>query len=60
MIGQVAKVKGSGRKQIEPGCQIIVPAKMKRQNIANVLGTISSFSTVAMTIATIASLNSNK
>ena len=60
MNGQVAKVKGSGRKQIEPGCQIIVPAKMKRQNIANVLGTISSFSTVAMTIATIANLISNK
>lgn len=56
MNGQVAEVKGSGRKQIEPGCQIIVPAKMKKQNIANILGTVSSFSTIAMTIATIANL----
>lgn len=59
MNGQVAEVKGSGKKQIEPGCQIIVPAKLKKQNIANVLGTVSSFSTVAMTIATIANLITN-
>lgn len=60
MNGQVAEVKGSGRKQIEPGCQIIVPAKMKRQNLAQTLATVSSFSTVAMTIATIANLISGK
>ena len=59
MNGQVAEVKGSGRKQIEPGCQIIVPAKMKRQNMANILGTVSSFGTVAMTMATIANLIMN-
>ena len=29
MNGQVTKVKGNGKKQIEPGCEIIVPSKSK-------------------------------
>ena len=31
MNGQVTKVKGSGKKQIEPGCEIIVPSKAKKK-----------------------------
>ena len=37
MNGQVTKVKGSGKKQIEPGCEIIVPSKAKKKtNIGNI------------------------
>ena len=37
MNGQVTKVKGSGKKQIEPGCEIIVPSKSKSvHNIGNI------------------------
>lgn len=56
MNGQVAEVKGSGKKQIEPGCEIIVPTKKKKNNIANIFGYISSFGSIAMTMATIANL----
>ncbi len=39
MNGQVTKVKGSGKKQIEPGCEIIVPSKAKKKaNIGNIFG----------------------
>ncbi len=31
MNGQVTKVKGNGKKQIEPGCEIIVPSKAKKK-----------------------------
>ena len=56
MNGQVAEVKGSGKRQIEPGCEIIVPTKKKKNNIANIFGYISSFGSIAMTMATIANL----
>ena len=58
MNGQVTKVKGSGKKQIEPGCEIIVPSKAKKKgNIANILGYATSFSSLGMMIASIANLN---
>ena len=45
MNGQVTKVKGSGKKQVEPGCEIIVPGKTKKNaNIGNILGYATSFS----------------
>ncbi|MFT0326820.1 SLBB domain-containing protein, partial [Bacteroides thetaiotaomicron] len=60
MNGQVTKVKGSGKKQIEPGCEIIVPGKAKKKgNIANILGYATSFSSLGMMIASIANLIKN-
>ena len=57
MNGQVTKVKGSGKKQIEPGCEIIVPSKAKkRTNIGNILGYATTFSTLGMMVASIANL----
>ena len=47
MNGQVTKVKGSGKKQIEPGCEIIVPSKAKKKtNIGNILSYATTFSTL--------------
>ena len=57
MNGQVTKVKGSGKKQIEPGCEIIVPSKVKkRTNMGNILGYATTFSTLGMMVASIANL----
>ena len=57
MNGQVTKVKGSGKKLVEPGCEIIVPSKSKkRTNIGNILGYATSFSSLGMMIASIANL----
>ena len=57
MNGQVAKVKGSGKDQIEPGCEIIVPnKKQSKANIGNILGYATSFSSLATMAATIVSL----
>ena len=58
MNGQVAEVKGSGKKQIEPGCEIIVQTK-KPKNTANIIGYITSFSSIAVTLATLANLIKN-
>lgn len=52
MNGQIAEVKGSGKSQIEPGCEIIVPSKRKKQfNIGNIVGLTSSVASLA-TMAT--------
>ena len=57
MNGQVTKVKGSGKKQLEPGCEIIVPSKeKKRNNLGNILGYATSFSSLGMMIASLANL----
>ena len=57
MNGQVTKVKGNGKKQIEPGCEIIVPSKAKkRTNMGEILGFATSFSSLGMMIASIANL----
>ena len=57
MNGQVAKVKGNGSKQIEPGCEIVVPNKKKGGvNIANILGYVTSLSSLATMTATVVSL----
>lgn len=57
MNGQVTKVKGSGKKQLEPGCEIIVPSKAKKKiNLGNILGIATSFSSLGMMAASIANL----
>lgn len=57
MNGQIAEVKGNGKKQIEPGCEIIVPSKRKRQfNLSNVVGLASSLTSLGTMAAAIAAL----
>ena len=57
MNGQVTKVKGGGKKQIEPGCEIIVPSRSKkRTNMGEILGYATSFSSLGMMIASLANL----
>lgn len=57
MNGQIAQVKGSGKKQMEPGCEIIVPSKRKKQfNIGNVVGLTSSVASLATMTAAITAL----
>ncbi len=57
MNGQVTKVKGNGKKQIEPGCEIIVPSKSKKKtNVGEILGYATSFSSLGMMIASVANL----
>ena len=57
MNGQVTKVKGSAKKQIEPGCEIIVPSKSKkRTNMGDILGYATTFSSLGMMVASIANL----
>lgn len=57
MNGQVTKVKGSGKKQIEPGCEIIVPSKAKKRvDMGNILGYATTFSTLGLMVASVANL----
>lgn len=58
MNGQVAKVKGNGKNQIEPGCEIIVPSKPTRNrvNVSEILGFATSFSSLGVMAASIANL----
>ena len=57
MNGQIAEVKGSGKKQIEPGCEIIVPSKHKKQfNIGNAVTLASSITSLGTMAAAIAAL----
>lgn len=58
MNGQVAKVKGSGRNMIEPGCEIVVPVKDKngRMNFQTILGIASSIGSLGLTAAFIANI----
>ena len=58
MNGQVAKVKGRGRGQIEPGCEIVVPNKKKRNgaNLSAILGYATSFASLGTMAASITNL----
>ena len=58
MNGQVAKVKGSGKKQIEPGCEIIVPVRNKNSkwNMQSIIGIASSLGSLGLTAASIANI----
>ena len=54
-VGKVAKV-GHGAKA-QPGCEIVVPSKMKRKmTVAETMSMGSSLSSIAAMIATIANL----
>ena len=56
MNGKVAKV-GHGTK-VQPGCEIVVPAKMKRKmSVAETMSLGTSMSSIAAMIATIANLS---
>ena len=56
MNGKVAKV-GHGAK-VQPGCEIVIPAKMKRKmSTAEMMSMGSSMSSIAAMIATIANLS---
>ena len=59
MNGQVAKVKGNGKKQIEPGCEIIVPSKTRTFNIATMMSNATSFASLATMIASLAVMFKN-
>lgn len=54
--GQVAEVKGSGKKQIEPGCEIVVPNKTKKFNFANIVSNATSFASLATMLASLATM----
>ena len=56
MNGQVAEVKGSGKKQIEPGCEIVVPNKTKKFNFATVVSNATSFASLATMLASLATM----
>ena len=60
MNGQVAKVKGTGSGQIEPGCEIVVPIKDKTKaekwNIQTILGIASSIGSLGLTAASVANI----
>ena len=60
MNGQVAEVKGNGRHQVEPGCEIVVPIKDKTKaekwNIQTILGIASSLGSLGLTAASVANI----
>jgi len=60
MNGQVAKVTGSGKDLVEPGCEIVVPIKDKsktgRWNIQTILGIASSLGSLGLTAASVANI----
>ncbi len=60
MNGQVAEVKKFSKKQIEPGCEIVVPIKDKSKadkwNIQTILGIASSIGSLGLTAASVANI----
>ena len=60
MNGQVAKVNGTSRKLIEPGCEIIVPMKDKSKaekwNFQSIIGMASSLGSLGLTAASVANI----
>ena len=55
MNGRVAKVSHGAR--VMPGCEIVVPAKLKRKmSVAETMSLGTSMSSIAAMIATIANL----
>lgn len=55
MNGEVEKVK-SRSKKVEPGCEIIVPNKVKQNRVGEVIGYATSFASLATMIASLANL----
>ena len=57
MNGHISEVKGNGRSQIEPGCEIIVPSKRdKAKNMQSFLAYATSFASLGTMIASIANI----
>ena len=60
MNGQVAELKGTGKNQIEPGCEIVVPVKDKTKadkwNVQTILGIASSIGSLGLTAASVANI----
>ena len=60
MNGQVAELKGTGKSQIEPGCEIVVPVKDKSKadkwNVQTILGIASSIGSLGLTAASVANI----
>lgn len=58
MNGRVTKVKGTGKSQIEPGCEIIIPNKKKKNGlkVAEIIGVASAFGSLGTMAATIGTL----
>ena len=57
MNGHISEIKGNGRSQIEPGCEIIVPSKRdKAKNMQSFLAYATSFASLGTMIASIANL----
>ena len=60
MNGQVAEANKWGSRQIEPGCEIVVPTKDKTKaekwNIQTILGIASSVGSVGLTAASLANI----
>lgn len=55
MNGEVTKVKSRSNK-VEPGCEIVVPNKVKQNRIGEVIGYATSFASLATMIASLANL----
>ncbi len=59
MNGQIAKVKNSDKAKVQPGCEIIVPAKSKtasKWNLQTILALASSLGSLGLTAASIANI----
>ena len=59
MNGQIAKVKGSDKAKVQPGCEIIIPAKNKtasKWNLQTILALASSLGSLGLTAASIANI----
>ena len=58
MNGTVSRLKSGGAKEIEPGCEIIVPSKgpKKKMSPAEIIGMGTSGSSLATMIATLVNL----
>jgi len=60
MNGQVAKVRGSGKNLVEPGCEIVVPIKDKTKadkwSLQSIISVASSIGSLGLTAASLANI----
>lgn len=55
MNGHVERVKARSKK-VEPGCEIVVPNKVKKNRFGDIMGYTTSLASLAMMVASIANL----
>lgn len=55
MNGEIEKVKKRSNK-VEPGCEIVVPSKVKSNKLGEVIGYATSFASLATMVASLANL----